>query len=157
MKKYFSIIFENALKVWGASWIGFLVVVIPLYVMRGKGVSTKMQDIVSAIICGVSVMVALFLFFIWEGRKKEFMNAPIKELVLNSIIPVLLWALVGSVLRGDSFLVLTYVVPFCNALTGIETADFRFFTPFPFALLFGFFYAVAILLGYLYGRKHQKW
>ena len=157
MKKYFSIIFENALKVWGASWIGFLVVVIPLYVMRGKGVSTKIQDIVSAIICGVSVMVALFLFFIWEGRKKEFMNAPMKALLFNSAVPVLLWALVGSVLRGDSFLVLTYVVPFCNALTGIETVDFHFFTTFPFALLFGFFYAVAIFLGYWYGRKHQKW
>lgn len=157
MKKYLGTIALNATKICGASWIGFLVAFIPLYIMRGEGVSTKIQDIVSAIICGVSVMVALFLFFIWEGRKKEFMNAPMKELLFNSAAPVLLWALVGSVLRGDSFLVLTYVVPFCNALTGIETADFRFFTPFPFALLFGFFYAVAIFLGYWYGRKHQKW
>lgn len=157
MKKHLGVIGANALKIWGASWIGFLISVIPLYVMRFQHVTEKVQDIVSAIVGGIAAMVALFIFFKWEGRKQEFRTYSPSELILVSVAPALLWAIVGSLLTGRNFYVLTLVVSLCSAVTGIQQIDYTFLTPLPFALLFGFFYAVAIFLGYLYGRKHQKW
>ena len=157
MKKHLGTIGANALKIWGASWIGFLVSVIPLYVMRFQHVNEKIQNIVSAIVCGIAAMVALFFFFIWEGRKRESQAYSIPELILVSAAPALFWAIVGCVFAGNNVLILTCIVALCSAVTGIEQIDYTFFTPLPFALLFAFFYAVAIFLGYWYGRKHQKW
>ena len=157
MKKYLGTIGVNALKIWGASWIGFLVEFIPLYIMRFQHVTEKIQDIVSGIICGIAAMVALFIFFKWEGRKREFRTYSLSELILVSVAPAFLWAIVGSILIGRNFYILTCVVSLCSAVTGIQQIDYTFFTPLPFALLFAVFYAVAIFFGYLYGRKHQKW
>ena len=157
MKKYLGTIGVNALKIWGASWIGFLVEAIPSYIMRFQRVTEKIQNIVSGVICGIAAMVALFIFFKWEGRKREFHAYTTPELILVSAAPALLWAIIGCVFVGNNFLVLTCVVPLCGAVTGIEQIDYTFFTPLPFALLFAVFYAVAIFLGYWYGRKHQKW
>ena len=72
MKKYLGTIGVNALKIWGASWIGCLVEAIPLFIMQFQHVTEKIQNIVSGIICGIAAMVVLFLFFKWEGRKREF-------------------------------------------------------------------------------------
>ena len=157
MKKYLGTIALNALKICGASWIGYLVSFIPLYVMRGYQASPITQEIARSIIVCVSAMIALFSFFTWQGRTSEGKQFSVKELILVSAAPVPVWALVGWAFGGDSFFILTAVVSTCTAVTGIDPVDYKFFTPFPFALLYGFFYAIAIFLGYWYGRKHQKW
>ena len=154
MKKCLGTIFANLLKVWGAAWIGFLVSFLPMYIMRFNSASYRAENLVSGISGGLGTIVALFLFFKWEGRKREFRIASPKEIALYSVVPTILWALIGSLFAPNPFLVLTNAFLFCDAITGIEkVADYAFFQPFPYALLFAVFYSAAIFGGYMYGRK----
>jgi len=154
MKKHLSTIGFNLLKVWGAAWVGFLISFLPMYIMRFNSASHRDENLVSGIAGGIGTMVALFLFFKWEGRKREFRVVPLKEIALYSVAPTILWALIGSLFAPNPFLVLTNAFFFCDAMTGIENiADYAFFQPFPYALLFAVFYSVAIFGGYIFGRK----
>ncbi len=154
MKKCLGTIFANLLKVWGAAWIGFLVSFLPMYIMRFNSASYRAENLVSGISGGLGTLVALFLFFKWEGRKREFRVASSKTIIFYSLAPTILWALIGSLFKPNPFLVLTNAFLFCDAMTGIEkVADYAFFQPFPFALLFAVFYSAAIFGGYMYGRK----
>ena len=154
MKKHFTAIGFNLFKVWGAAWVGFLISFLPMYIMRFNSASHGAENLVSGIAGGIGTMVALFLFFKWEGRKREFRVASQKELAIYSVAPTVLWALIGSLFKPNPFLVLTNAFLFCDAMTGIENVvDYAFFQPFPYALLFAVFYSAAIFGGYLYGRK----
>ena len=154
MKKCLGTIFANLLKVWGAAWIGFLVSFLPMYIMRFNSASYRAENLVSGISGGLGTIVALFLFFKWEGRKREFRVASPKEIALYSVVPTILWAVIGSLFAPNPFLVLTNAFLFCDAMTGIEkVADYAFFQPFPYALLFAVFYSAAIFGGYMYGRR----
>ena len=154
MKKCLGTIFANLLKVWGAAWIGFLVSFLPMYIMRFNSASYRAENLVSGISGGLGTIVALFLFFKWEGRKREFRVASPKEIALYSVVPTILWALIGSLFAPNPFLVLTNAFLFCDAMTEIEkVADYAFFQPFPYALLFAVFYSAAIFGGYMYGRR----
>ena len=82
MKKCLGTIFANLLKVWGAAWIGFLVSFLPMYIMRFNSASYRAENLVSGISGGLGTIVALFLFFKWEGRKRELRIASPKEIAL---------------------------------------------------------------------------
>ena len=154
MKKHLTTVGFNLLKVWGAAWVGFLISFLPMYIMRFNSASYRAENLVSGISGGLGTMVVLFLFFKWEGRKREFRVASPKTILLYSLAPTILWALIGSLFAPNPFLVLTNTFLFCDAVTGIEkVADYAFFQPFPYALLFAVFYSAAILGGYMYGRK----
>ena len=156
MKKHIPIIGLNLVKVWGAAWMGFLIGWIPLYIIRGNLVPRNIENILFGIIGGVGAIVTLFLFFKWEGRKREFRVATPKEIVLYSVAPTILWALIGSLFKPNPFLILTTVTAFCNGVMGVESVvEYTFFQPFPFALLFAVFYSAAIFCGYMYGRKYS--
>ena len=156
MKKYLGRILENLFKVWGAAWVGFLIGSIPLYIIRANNVPKNTENVLFGIIGGVGAIVTLFLFFKWEGRKREFRVATPKEIVLYSVAPTILWALIGSLFKPNPFLILTTVTAFCNGVMGVESVvEYTFFQPFPFALLFAVFYSAAIFGGYMYGRKHS--
>ena len=153
MKKYLGTIFANFLKVWGAAWVGFLVSFLPMYIARFSRASMTTENFISGISGGLGTMVALFLFFKWEGRKREFRVTSPKTIILYSLAPTILWALIGS-LFPNPFLVLTTTASFCNGVTGVESiVEYAFFQPFPYALLFAIFYSAAIFGGYMYGRK----
>lgn len=154
MKKHLSIIGLNLVKIWGAAWVGFLIGSIPLYIIRANSVPRNTENILFGIIGGIATMITLFFFFKWEGRKREFRMATPKEILLCSIAPTLLWALIGSLFKPNPFLVLTNNASFCMGVIGVDAvADLTFFQPFPFALLFAVFYSAAIFGGYMYGRK----
>lgn len=154
MKKHLSTIALNLLKVWGAAWVGFLIGSVPLYIIRANSVPRNIENILFGIIGGVGAMITLFFFFKWEGRKREFRVASPKMIVLYSLAPTILWALIGSLFKPNPFLVLTTTAHFCMGVSGVEAvADLAFFQPFPYALLFAVFYSAAILGGYLFGRK----
>lgn len=154
MKKHLSAIGFNLLKVWGAAWVGFLIGSVPLYIIRANNVPRNIENILFGIIGGVGAMITLFFFFKWEGRKREFRVSSPKTIVLYSLAPTILWALLGSLFKPNPFLVLTTTAHFCMGLNGVEAvADLAFFQPFPYALLFAVFYSAAILGGYLFGRK----
>lgn len=154
MKKHLGTIFANFLKVWGAAWVGFLVSFLPMYIARFSRASMTTENFISGISGGLGTMVALFLFFKWEGRKREFRVVSPKEIALYSVAPTVLWALIGSLFAPNPFLILTNASLFCHAMTGIENvADYAFFQPFPYALLFSAFYSAAIFGGYWYGRR----
>ena len=154
MKKHFTTVTFNLLKVWGTAWVGFLISFLPMYIMRFNSASHRAENLVSGIAGGLGTMVALFLFFKWEGRKREFRVAAPKTIILYSLAPTILWALIGSLFKPNPFLVLTNTASFCMGAIGVDAvADLTFFQPFPYALLFAIFYSVAIFGGYLYGRK----
>ena len=154
MKKHLSTIGFNLLKVWGAAWVGSLISYIPLYIIRFNSVPLNTENVLFGIIGGVGTMVTLFFFFKWEGRKREFRVAAPKTIILYSLAPTILWALIGSLFKPNPFLVLTNTASFCMGAIGVDAvADLTFFQPFPYALLFAIFYSVAIFGGYLYGRK----
>ena len=156
MKKHLSIIGFNLLKVWGAAWIGFLIDWIPIFIIRGNNVPRNTENVLLGIIGGVGTAITLFLFFKWEGRKREFRIASPKEIILYSLAPTMLWALIGSLFAPNPFLILTTVTAFCNGVMGVESVvEYTFFQPFPFALLFAVFYSAAIFCGYMYGRKYS--
>ena len=156
MKKHLSTIGLNLIKIWGAAWMGFLIGSIPLYIIRANSVPKNTENLLFGIIGGVGTMITLFLFFKWEGRKREFRVATPKEIVLYSVAPTILWALIGSLFAPNPFLILTATASFCNGVTGVENVtDYTFFQPFPYALLFAVFYSAAIFGGYMYGRKHS--
>ena len=154
MKKHLSTIGFNLLKVLGAAWVGFLISFIPLYIIRFSSVPINTENILLGIIGGIGTTVTLFVFFKWEGRKREFRTANPKELAMYSITPTLIWALIGSLFKSNPFLILTNTASFCMGITGIDRiSECAFFQPFPYALLFSAFYSAAIFGGYMYGRK----
>ena len=154
MKKHLSAIGFNLLKVWGAAWVGFLISMIPLYIIRFNSVPLNTENVLFGIIGGIGTTITLFLFFKWEGRKREFRVASPKTIVLYSVTPTILWALIGSLFAPNPFLVLTNAASFCMGVIGVEAVvDFTFFQHFPYALLFAVFYSAAIFGGYLYGRR----
>lgn len=157
MKQCFGTILLNALKIWGASWIGGLVSIIPLYIMRGNGAPTPVQNWGSALIGGLTAAVALFIFFVREGRSGEFRKYAKKELLLLSVLPSLFWIVVGCLFVKNNFVILVNATMFCEAVTGIPVAEYGLLTPLPFALAFGVIYSVAVFLGYWYGQSHPKW
>ncbi len=154
MKKHLSAIGFNLLKVWGAAWVGFLIDWIPLYIIRFNSVPLDTENVLSGMIGGVGTTITLFFFFKWEGRKREFRVASPKTIILYSLVPTILWALIGSLFKPNPFLVLTNNASFCMGVNGVDAvADLTFFQPFPYALLFAVFYSAAIFGGYMYGRK----
>ena len=154
MKKYLGRILENLFKVWGAAWVGFLIGSIPLYIIRANSVPKNTENVLFGIIGGVGAIVTLFLFFKWEGRKREFRVATPKEIVLYSVAPTIIWALLGSLFAPNPFLILTTTASLCLGVSGVDAVvDLTFFQPFPYALFFAVFYSAAIFGGYLYGRK----
>ena len=154
MKKHFTTVTFNLLKVWGAAWVGFLIGFIPLYIIRANSVPRNTENVLFGIIGGIGAMITLFFFFKWEGRKREFRIASPKTIILYSLAPTILWALIGSLFKPNPFLVLTNTASFCMGAIGVDAvADLTFFQPFPYALLFAIFYSVAIFGGYMYGRK----
>jgi hypothetical protein len=156
MKKHLPTIGLNLVKVWGAAWMGFLIGSIPLYIIRGNLAPRNIENILFGIIGGVGAMITLFFFFKWEGRKREFRVVTPKEILLCSVAPTILWALIGSLFKPNPFLILTTVTSFCNGVMGVESViEYTFIQPFPFALLFAVFYSAAIFGGYMYGRKHS--
>ena len=72
MKKHFTTVTFNLLKVWGAAWVGFLIGSIPLYIIRANSVPRNTENVLFGIIGGIGAMITLFFFFKWEGRKREF-------------------------------------------------------------------------------------
>ena len=99
-------------------------------------------------------LLSLFLFFKWEGRKREFRVATPKEIVLYSVAPTIIWALLGSLFAPNPFLILTTTASLCLGVSGVDAVvDLTFFQPFPYALLFAVFYSAAIFGGYMYGRR----
>lgn len=153
MKKHLTTVGFNLLKVWGAAWVGFLIGSIPLYIIRANSVPRNTENVLFGIIGGIGAMITLFFFFKWEGRKREFRVTSPKTIILYSLAPTILWALIGS-LFPNPFLVLTTTASFCNGVTGVESViEYTFFQPFPYALLFAIFYSAAIFGGYMYGRK----
>ena len=156
MKKHLSTIGLNLIKVWGAAWMGFLISYIPLYIIRFNSVPLNTENVLLGIIGGVGAMITLFFFFKWEGRKREFRVASPKTILLYSLAPTIIWALIGSLFKPNPFLVLTNTASFCMGIIGVDSvADLSFLQPFPYALLFAVFYSAAIFGGYLYGRKHS--
>lgn len=154
MKKYLGTIFLNILKVWGAAWVGMLVALIPMYIARFNSVPPKTENLLIGIVDGVGTIVTLFLFFKWEGRKREIRLASPKEICLYSVAPTILWAVIGCLCVFNPAMVLTGVIYFSNAVLGLEAVtEYAFFQPFPFALLFAVFYSAAIFGGYMYGRR----
>ena len=103
MRKHLSTIGLNLLKVWGAAWMGFLIGSIPLYIIRANSVPRNTENVLFGIIGGVGAIVTLFLFFKWEGRKREFRIATPKEIVLYSVAPTIIWALLGSLFAPNPF------------------------------------------------------
>ncbi len=157
MKKLIYPIILNTLKIWGCTWIGFLISAIPMYIMRGYGVSAATEQVVDAIVGGLATLGALFSFFIWEGRKRASQTASAKELLILSGVPAAVWVLACCAFVGDNVIVMGTPAMMVIALTGLEIAKFGFFTPLPIALIFGILYAAAIFAGYTYGKHHQKW
>ena len=157
MKKLIGTILLNSLKIWGCTWIGFAVSVIPMFIMRGNGVPATTEQVVDAIVGGLAALVALFSFFIWEGRKRELQKASTKELLILAGVPAAIWVLACCVFVGDTFIVMGNPTMLVVVLTKLEVANFGFFTPLPIALIFGILYAAAIFAGYAYGKHHQKW
>ncbi|MBE6553992.1 MAG: hypothetical protein E7666_06580 [Ruminococcaceae bacterium] len=157
MKKLISPILLNTLKIWGCTWLGYLISVIPMYVMRGNGTSPTTEYLVDAIVGGLATFGALFSFFIWEGRKRASQTASAKELLILSGVPAAIWVLACCVFVGDTFIVMGNPTMLVVVLTKLEVANFGFFTPLPIALIFGILYAAAIFAGYAYGKHHQKW
>ena len=153
MKKYLGRILENLLKIWGAAWIGCLISFVPMYIARFNFASPATEKWISGIVGCIGTMAALFLFFKWEGRKREARIASKKELILFSVTPTILWSIIGC-LFFNPFLVLTNVIFVSDAILGYEAiTDYAFFEPLPYALLFSVFYSASILGGYLYGRR----
>ena len=154
MKKYLGRILENLFKVLGAAWVGFLIGSIPLYIIRANSVPKNTENVLFGIIGGVGAIVTLFLFFKWEGRKREFRVATPKEIVLYSVAPTIIWALLGSLFAPNPFLILTTTASLCLGVSGVDAVvDLTFFQPFPYALLFAVFYSAAIFGGYMYGHR----
>ena len=140
MKKHLATIGLNLVKVWGAAWMGFLIGSIPLYILRGNLVSRNIENTLFGIIGGLGAMITLFFVFKWEGRKREFRVATPKEILLCSVAPALLWALIGSLFKPNPFLILTTVTSFCNGVMGVESVvEYTFFHRSPLLYSLQFF------------------
>ena len=68
MKKYIGQIFLNLMKIWGGTWIAFLVSIIPMYIMRGNNVSKYTEYLVDGIISLCVTAIALFYYCVWDGH-----------------------------------------------------------------------------------------
>ena len=104
MKKHFTTVGFNLFKVWGAAWVGSLISYIPLYIIRFNSVPLNTENVLFGIIGGIGTTITLFLFFKWEGRKRELRVASPKTIVLYSVTPTILWALIGSLFAPNPFL-----------------------------------------------------
>lgn len=107
----------GAVIMWGASWIGFLVSFIPLYIFRGvyhdMATKERLEDVIMTIF-GMLGAVAFLLIYYSHSEDAEKLGA--KESYMRSIISAAIYALV-------------WIVTGCNYLVGAYG--------FHFATLFG--------------------
>ena len=158
MKKHIGQIFLNVLKIWGATWIGVLVSVIPMYIMRGNGAGSYTEYLVDGLIGLGVTAIALFYYFIWEGRNNNRRHYTKKEMLLLSVLPTPIWTLFCCLFAKSAFVIMGNLALFCSAIFGYEsTSQWSFITPLPIALGAGAIYSTSMFLGYLYGSTHQKY
>ena len=156
-KQFFQTIVLNLLKIWGCTWLGCLVIVIPIFIMRFNQVPQPVEFVFDGIIGVGGTMIFLFSFFIWEGRKPSCRDASPKTLIQMSIFPSLIWIVACCVFVGNTFIVMGAPTLLCTVILSTPVANFSIFTPLPVAVICGALYSLSIYLGYTYGKKHPKW
>ncbi len=157
MKKYIGQIFLNLMKIWGGTWIGFLVSIIPMYIMRGNNVSKYTEYLVDGIISLCVTAIALFYYCVWDGRNNNRRHYTKKEMALISFLPIPFWVLLCCLFVINNFIIMGNLASLCSAIYGYESiSEWSVLTPLPIALGSGVIYSVSMFLGYLYGSTHQK-
>ena len=156
MKKYIGQIFLNVLRIWGGTWIGVLVSIVPMYIMLGNHVSPYTENLVDGIIGLVVAAIALFYYCVWDGRNNNRRHYTKKEIALISFLPIPFWVLF-CLFVINPFIIMGNLVFLCDAIYGYTSiAEWSFLTPLPIALGAGVIYSTSMFLGYLYGCTHQK-
>ena len=157
MKKYIGQIFLNVIKIWGGTWIGVLVSIVPMYIMRGNHVSPYTENLVDGIIGLVVAAIALFYYCVWDGRNNNRRHYTKKEIALISFLPIPFWVLLCCLFVMNNLIIMGNLVLLCRAIYGYESiSQWSVITPLPIALGAGVIYSTSMFLGYLYGSTHQK-
>lgn len=156
LKEHMESIFVNTLKIWGCTWLSFLVWIIPLYIMRSYEIAAVIKYLITGIGGALFIMLFLFLFAMKQGQKSEFRRVGKKELLVISAVPSLIWMIVSCLLAGNCEITMGCLSTLVAALSGLQPLDFSVFTPFPIAFIFALFYTLSSYGGYLLGKHSSK-
>ena len=100
--------FVGAVIMWGASWIGFLVSFIPLYIFRGiyHDMSTKehLEDIIMTVF---GLLGALLFLLIYYSRNEDAEKTEIKESAVRAALSSAIYGIVW-IITGCNYLVGAY-------------------------------------------------
>lgn len=150
LKNHIGIILLNAVRIWGCSWIGFLVMFIPMYIVRGISGNHQTEAVVSSIIGILATSVALFIMIFREKNSKQNIN----QHLLYSFIPPLIIALLIILSKSNYIISVS-----CNILASAlqnehRGTDYLTMGYISLSALVCFcMYAGSLLLGYIMGKK----
>ncbi|MBO5938041.1 MAG: hypothetical protein J6Q82_00885 [Clostridia bacterium] len=153
--------FLTALKIWGSAWIGMLFSLLPVYVYRGISNSTsdvkgKVQDILVAII-GLLAASAALTFLV--GRSDESECWTRKEACKIAAGAVGIYCFVWMVywIFSPNNVYVSATGLYLSTMIGkVDEGNPTFLGAFLGALIYGIFYAVAIVLGGELARRRGK-
>ncbi len=146
----------GAIIMWSASWIGFLVSFIPLYIFRGvyHDMATKehMEDVIMTIF-GMLGAVAFLLIYYSRNEDAEKLGA--KESYFRSLISAGIYALVWIV-TGCNYLVGAYGFHFASLFGENDNRKPVILGVIVSAVICALIYAAVSILGCSIARKRRE-
>ncbi len=104
LKDRLSTCIPTVFKCWGASWIGFLIAMVPLYIFRGlyHDMATKAvrEDLLMAVF-GWLASCAFLMWITWRSDAAE--KTPPQNALINALITAGIYGLVWIITQGSYF------------------------------------------------------
>ncbi len=164
-KEKFNKSFRSSLlltiKIWSSAWMAFFISLIPMYIWRGIyhgdfDIRSLGENI---IIATVGIIVGFFVLMLRHGKSDEAERLSNAEMCQNAGLAVGIyiaaWMLVWVIAKNN------YLIACCGyhleIIFGLN-ADNRptFFSAITAALIYGFFYFLAIILGTKMAQKRRN-
>ncbi len=152
--------FLTAVKIWGSAWSAFILSIIPLYIWRGSYYGDFDSKLTgeNVIMTAIGIIAGFFILMLMHGKSDEAERLSNKEMWQSAGLSVgiyiavwmFMWALGGN----------NYLIACCGyhleKLLGLQENRPTFFSAITSALIYGFFYFSAIVLGTKMAQKRRN-
>ena len=153
--------FFLAFRIWGSAWLAFLVSLVPVYIWRGsyfEDFNTKLIG-ENMIMAGVGIIAGFLILMILHGKSDEAERLSNAEMLRRAGFAVgifiAVWMLVWALWENN------YLIACCGyhleKLLGLNANNRpTFFSASTAALIYGFIYFSAIVVGTKIAQKRRK-
>ncbi len=146
----------GAVIMWGASWIGFLVSFIPLYIFRGvyhdMATKERLEDVIMTIF---GMLGAIAFLLIYYSRSDDAEKLGAKDTYIRSLISAAIYALVW-VVTGCNYLVGAYGFHFASLFGENDARKPVMLGVIVSAIICTLIYAAVSMLGCGIARKRRE-